>query len=110
MMADLPALTAADVTAALRLARGYPSAVVPDASGIGTTMLTASPGIEPELHFGAGSQSGHRNAGMRTIDLMPCSTLRRDVDTLTDLAVALDLGLGPYTRAALRALRLLPAA
>ncbi|MDR7084921.1 2-phospho-L-lactate guanylyltransferase [Arthrobacter ginsengisoli] len=110
LMADLPALASADVTAALRLAGRYRTAVVPDAASSGTTMLTAGPGTEPEPQFGPSSHAGHRAAGLRTLDLSPASTLRRDVDTLADLAVAMELGLGRHTRTALRAWRMLPAA
>ncbi|MGX1163420.1 hypothetical protein FBY31_4455 [Arthrobacter sp. SLBN-100] len=97
-VADLPALDSADVTAARRCR----SAVVTDAGGSGTIMLTAGPVTEPEPHFGPGSHAGHRAAGMRTLDLSPASTLHRDVDTLAGLAVAGELGLGRDTRTALR--------
>lgn len=110
LMADLPALEGSDVTAALRLAREHGAAVVPDASGHGTTMLTLHPGTETEPRFGPGSHAAHRAAGLHALDVPPGSTLRRDVDTLADLAAAAALGVGPHTQAALSALQILAAA
>lgn len=110
LMADLPALESADVTAALHLAREHGAAVVPDASGHGTTMLTLHPDTETEPHFGTGSHAAHQAAGLHTLDVPPDSTLRQDVDTLSDLAAAVALGVGPHTQAALNTLQILAAA
>jgi 2-phospho-L-lactate guanylyltransferase len=110
LMSDVPALAAPDLDAALGLAAGYRTAVVPDAAGTGTVLLTAAPGVDPEPCFGAGSHARHRAAGMATLTLGPASTLRRDVDTPADLEAALALGVGRYTHEALRAAGLRPAA
>jgi 2-phospho-L-lactate guanylyltransferase len=110
LMSDVPALAAADLDAALRLASRYRMAVVPDAAGTGTVMLTASPGATPEPNFGAGSHARHRAAGLKTLVMDPAVTLRRDVDTPADLAAALALGVGPHTRSVLDALRILQVA
>lgn len=110
LMADLPALNSPDLTAALRLARERGAAVVPDASGQGTTMLTVHPGMEAEPRFGPGSHAAHRAAGLHTLDVPVGSTLRRDVDTFADLAAAVALGVGPHTQAAVSALQILAAA
>lgn len=109
LMADLPALECSDVTAALRLAREHSAAVVPDASGHGTTMLTLHPDTETEPRFGPGSHQAHLAAGVKTLDVTPASTLRRDVDTLADLAAAVELGVGHHTQAALQTLQMLAA-
>lgn len=107
LMSDVPALAAADLDAALRLASRYRMAVVPDAAGTGTVMLTAGPGATPDPHFGAGSHARHRAAGMKTLIMDSAVTPRRDMDTPADLAAALALGVGPHTRSVLDALRIL---
>lgn len=110
LMADVPALAPNDITAALSLARRFPAAVVPDAGGSGTTMLTAAPALDLEPQFGSGSHARHRAAGMVTLELGRASALRLDVDTWADLDAALAVGVGRYTLEALQALRLQTAA
>lgn len=107
LMSDVPALTAADLDTALDLASSHHTAVVPDATGTGTVMLTAAPGAISDPHFGAGSHARHRSAGMQSLIMDPAVTLRRDVDTAADLAAAIAMGVGPHTLAALGALRML---
>lgn len=96
--ADLPALRARDLDAALdRTAADAPSFVA-DAAGVGTTLYTAPhPLFDPR--FGPGSRLAHLGTGAREID-GSLSSLRRDVDDLTDLQAALALGVGPHTAAA----------
>jgi 2-phospho-L-lactate guanylyltransferase len=96
LFADLPALTGADLRAALRdLTPGTP-AFVADAAGTGTTLYTASYSLF-DPRFGAGSRRAHLDAGALEIGgALP--TLRRDVDDLDDLRAAIDLGVGPQTR------------
>lgn len=98
LLGDLPALTAHDLGRALVRCAAYPRAVVPDAAGTGTVLLTSTQG-SPEPSFGAGSAQRHaRTATLLDLDL---PRLRRDVDTWADLGEALALGVGPATRAAL---------
>lgn len=98
LLGDLPALTADDLGRALATCAAYPRAVVPDAAGTGTVLLTSTEG-PPEPSFGAGSAQRHaRTATLLALDL---PRLRRDVDTWADLGEALALGVGPATRAAL---------
>ncbi|MGN6246692.1 MAG: 2-phospho-L-lactate guanylyltransferase [Motilibacteraceae bacterium] len=105
MAGDLPALRTEDLTAALLLAATHPAAVVADAAGTGTTLLTARDGwLTP--HFGVGSAAAHVEAGAVLLgpDTLPVPSLRRDVDTPADLAAAVHLGTGPRTTALLAAL------
>lgn len=97
LLGDLPALRPADLDDALRQATR--PAVVADADGTGTTLFAhAETGL---LGFGPGSYARHLAAGAAPLDLDPASTLRRDVDTASQLAAARALGLGPRTAALL---------
>lgn len=106
MQADLPALRpwelAAAVTAAQRaFANGTTArAFCPDHAGTGTTLLLAAPGVQLDPRFGGGSAHAHATSGALPLD-GPWPSLRRDVDTSTDLAAAARLGLGPHTTAEL---------
>lgn len=93
--ADLPALRADDLAAALAMADEHEAAFVADEVGRGTTMFTAVDGrFLPR--FGLDSRAAHLEAG--AVELAgPLPTLRQDVDDLVDLARAAALGLGPHT-------------
>lgn len=100
---DLPLLTSAELADGLRQASLHQRAVVPDAAGTGTTMLTVAPGLAVEPRFGAGSLAAHESLGHARIDLPESSTLRFDVDTPAELErAAARAELGPSTRTALR--------
>jgi 2-phospho-L-lactate guanylyltransferase len=94
LVGDLPALRAADLDAALAEAAGHRLAFVADADGLGTTLLTAKPGVLPRPQFGAGSAARHAQSAT-ALDAAP--GLRRDVDTDADLLAAVALGIGPAT-------------
>lgn len=98
LSADLPALRLGELSSALLEAAGHNVSFVPDAAGDGTTLLLAREGAAFEPQFGAGSARLHAGAGALELagDL---PSLRRDVDTEDDLAVAAALGLGPRSRA-----------
>jgi 2-phospho-L-lactate guanylyltransferase len=103
LAADLPALRAEDLTAALRAGESAASshrtpirAFVTDAAGTGTVLLAASPDAGLEPCFGADSAATHAASGAVPLT-GPWRTLRRDVDTAADLADALRLGVGPRT-------------
>jgi 2-phospho-L-lactate guanylyltransferase len=98
LVGDLPALRSTDLAAALAAAATHEHAYVPDASGTGTTLLTAAPGAALRPRFGAGS--AHRHAEVAAA-LDAAAGLRRDVDTGADLHLAAALGVGPATRAEL---------
>lgn len=101
LLGDLPALRPEDLVAALSAAAGFERAVVPDADGTGTVLLTARRGaLEPA--FGAGSAERHVRAGHERLDL-DLPRLRTDVDDDLSLTRARALGLGPATSACLAA-------
>ena len=100
LQADLPALVAGDLDAALAAAAAHPRAFVADAEGTGTTLLVAGPGAPLHPSFGAGSAAAHAASGAVALG-GDWPGLRRDVDTPDDLRAAADIGLGPHTRGVL---------
>ena len=108
LTADLPALSADELTAALVLASGFDQAFVADAAGSGTTLYTARPGAPFRPRFGQRSRLRHRRAGATELDLPGIPGLRRDVDTLADLHAAAEIGLSSRTMAARESIRQLP--
>jgi 2-phospho-L-lactate guanylyltransferase len=102
LVADLPALRAEELDAALAAAVAHPRSYVPDRQGTGTTLLTAVPGQPLRPAFGPGSAARHR-AGAVRLDAGP--GLRCDVDSPADLRAALSLGVGTATSDSLAAAR-----
>ena len=100
--ADLPALRPEELARVLDFSAAFPRAFVTDAAGIGTTFLSAAPGVELCPAFGGPSRARHLASGAAEITLSGLDSVRRDVDTGDDLRVALTLGVGPHT-AGLRA-------
>ncbi|MGC4855774.1 2-phospho-L-lactate guanylyltransferase [Micromonospora sp. DT4] len=107
LTADLPALRPDELAAALLAAQRDPEGVrrfVADAPGTGTVLLAAPPGVDLDPRFGIGSAVAHEASGA-----LPLTghwpSLRRDVDTVDDLAAAARLGLGPRTAALLASAR-----
>jgi 2-phospho-L-lactate guanylyltransferase len=96
LQADLPALRPAELTSAIAEAAGR-RAFCADRPGVGTTLLLAAPGQPLDPHFGVGSAAAHAATGAVRIGA-GAPSLRCDVDTADDLAVAARLGLGPATR------------
>ncbi len=99
MCADLPSLVPDDLATALDAGLA-PRWFVADASGSGTTMLAAGPGMELDPHFGDHSAYRHEQSGATPVRV-EVPTLRQDVDTETDLAAARQLGVGVHTTGAL---------
>lgn len=95
LLGDLPALRARDLRTALDHCARHAAAVVPDASGDGTTLLTSTTG-PPEPRFGPGS--AHRHARDATVLVLRLPRLRQDVDVAQDLTRAAALGVGRRTR------------
>ena len=91
LQADLPALAPADLGAALSEAAGR-RAYVPDHTWTGTVLLGGAPGQRLDPRFGPGSAGRHAASAVAVGTGL--ASLRRDVDTATDLAAAADLGLG----------------
>lgn len=102
--ADLPALRPGELAMVLDDAARGGRAFLADAAGVGTTLLAAPAGYPLAPAFGGPSRAGHRASGARELALSGVDSVRRDVDTLEDLRVALTLGVGPRT--ALAAARL----
>jgi len=99
LLGDLPALRPADLLTGLRAAAVHPLAVVPDADGTGTVLLTSLQGhLEPA--FGAGSAARHTAAGHHRLEL-DLPRLRTDVDDDGSLRAARRLGVGAATEAVL---------
>jgi len=98
--ADLPALRSAELSRVLAEAALFPRAFLPDAAGIGTTLLSAGPGTELRPAFGAASRARHSASGAVELPLTGVDSVRQDVDTGEDLRAALALGVGPRTAGA----------
>lgn len=97
---DVPALQGPELRTALLSAEGCHRAIVGDAAGTGTVLLTATPGHDLAPVWGGASRRAHTASG--AVDLTDAlgeqvPGLRRDVDTLDDLEQARLLGVGPAT-------------
>jgi 2-phospho-L-lactate/phosphoenolpyruvate guanylyltransferase len=99
LQADLPALRPPDLAAAIAEAAGR-RAFCPDRQGTGTTLLLSTPGGPLAPRFGPGSAAAHLASGALAVGA-GLASLRCDVDTAEDLAVATALGLGQRTASAL---------
>ena len=99
LLGDLPALTPGELTTALAAAAGHRLAMVPDADGTGTVLITAADGAIHHPAFGPGSRQAHAAAGYVEVEVPVTSGLRNDVDTVDQLR-ALASRLGERTRAA----------
>lgn len=98
LSSDLPALRPAELAAALAAAAPHPRAFVSDTAATGTTLLAVALGQPLRPAFGSNSQAAHTATG--AVELAgDWPSLRRDVDTATDLSAAAALGLGPHTAA-----------
>lgn len=96
LLADLPALRPGDLDQALSALVPGGASFVADAEGTGTVLYTA-PAELFDPAFGADSAHAHQVGGALAVrgDL---ASLRRDVDDLDDLDVALELGVGAHTQ------------
>ncbi|HEX4704167.1 MAG TPA: 2-phospho-L-lactate guanylyltransferase [Pseudonocardiaceae bacterium] len=97
LQSDLPALRTDELAAAIAEADGR-RAFCADRHGTGTTLLVAAPGRPLDPRFGPGSAAAHAASGAVLIGT-ELPSLRCDVDTEDDLAVAGTLGLGTHTAA-----------
>ncbi|MER5631005.1 2-phospho-L-lactate guanylyltransferase [Streptomyces nitrosporeus] len=97
--ADLPALRSGELARVLEFSAAFPRAFVTDAQGIGTTFLSAAPGVELRPAFGGPSRARHLASGAVEVPGPGLDSVRRDVDTADDLRVALALGVGRWTAA-----------
>ncbi|WP_433237445.1 2-phospho-L-lactate guanylyltransferase (plasmid) [Streptosporangium sp. CA-135522] len=95
LQADLPALRPADLSAAIEEAAGR-RAYCADRPGTGTTLLLAAPGEPLHPSFGPRSADAHAATGAVRVG-GSLASLRCDVDTEDDLAIAAQIGLGKFT-------------
>lgn len=103
LLADVPCATPGTLAIALADCLKQPG-FLPDAEGVGTTLVAAPTVAELTPRFGPRSRAAHAAAGMREIPDPSGSALaglRRDVDSEVDLWDAMRIGVGPFTRAAL---------
>ncbi len=98
--ADLPSLDPRVLGEVLARLGEHDLAFVPDADDVGTTLLSASVPDGLRSAYGPGSAARHERLGLTRIPGAPLS-VRRDVDTLDDLAAAAQIGVGPHTAAVL---------
>lgn len=107
LQADLPALRTWELASALAEARHFGRAVVPDHSGTGTTaLLHCRPGTPLLPSFGPGSAARHIASGAVALTA-DRPGLRRDVDTVDDLAAVERIGAGAATVGVLERIRVL---
>lgn len=100
LLGDLPGLRSEELTAALTQAAGQERAVVPDAEGTGSTLVTAGAGTPWASAFGAGSYTAHLGLGCVALSVDAAAGLRRDVDTLPQLH-AISALVGDHTHVAM---------
>ena len=105
LLGDLPCVRPEDIDLALELARARSRAphqiasMICDAVGTGTTTLIGTAGtLIPR--FGPHSRALHREQGYVELKEGELSRLRRDVDSIADLADAVRIGTGPATNSA----------
>lgn len=97
--ADVPCMTGERLDVCLGQAEAFAAAVVPDAEGTGSTLLTHRAGWWPGPRFGPDSLSLHIEDGAEPL-WSAHPAMRRDVDTPADLVEAVRLGVGRHTGAA----------
>lgn len=97
LQSDLPALRTEELAKALAEAGGR-RAFCADRQGTGTTLLVAAAGGPLDPRFGPGSAAAHVESGAVLVGV-DLPSLRCDVDTAEDLALAATLGVGRHTAA-----------
>ncbi|KGN41577.1 2-phospho-L-lactate guanylyltransferase [Knoellia aerolata DSM 18566] len=85
VVADLPLLTSQDLEAALADVPSRGTVVVRDASGAGSTLLASRSGALIEAAFGGASAARHVRLGVLDHTLMAATSLRFDLDTMSDV-------------------------
>jgi 2-phospho-L-lactate guanylyltransferase len=99
LLGDIPTLRPQDLIDALSVCAGHPRALVPDASGTGTVLLSA---LSPEdLHPQFGPDSARKHARDCVLLDLDLPALRTDVDDDQALRLAVAIGVGKHTAAVL---------
>jgi 2-phospho-L-lactate guanylyltransferase len=101
LLADIPTLRPEDLVSALNACAAHRRALVPDASGRGTVLLSARSSRDLEPRFGQDSARAHSGDGVR-LDL-DLPALRTDVDDDRALRDAVRIGVGRHTAVVLHA-------
>jgi 2-phospho-L-lactate guanylyltransferase len=99
LLGDIPTLRPQDLVKALSACEAHPRALVPDASGTGTVLLSALSPIDLRPRFGPDSAREHSRHGTR-LDL-DLPALRTDVDDDRTLRHAIAIGVGKHTASVL---------
>ncbi|GAA3839995.1 2-phospho-L-lactate guanylyltransferase [Sphaerisporangium flaviroseum] len=105
LQADLPALRPEELSVVLSCAADFDQSFVPDAAEIGTTFYGVRPGVVFAPRFGGESRARHLGGGAKEVAPDGIPSVRRDVDTPSDLEEAVALGVGPHTAAVVRKLK-----
>lgn len=95
LLGDIPTLRPLDLLTALAACGQHRAALVPDASGLGTVLLSALSPADLHPRFGPGSASAHSRECVR-LDL-DLPALRTDVDDDQGLRHAITIGVGRHT-------------
>lgn len=95
LLGDIPTLRPGDLAAALTICHEHPRALVPDASGTGTVLLSALSPSQLHPRFGPDSAREHSRRHAR-LDL-DLPALRTDVDDDQALRQAVTIGVGRHT-------------
>ena len=100
LLGDIPTLRPQDLSDALSACAEHARAMVPDAWGTGTVLLSALSARDLDPRFGPGSADEHAHDSVR-LDL-DLPTLRTDVDDDQALRRAVEIGVGRHTAAVLQ--------
>jgi 2-phospho-L-lactate/phosphoenolpyruvate guanylyltransferase len=103
LLGDIPTLRPQDLITALLVCAAHRRALVPDASGTGTVLLSALSPLDLDPRFGPDSAREHSRDCVR-LDL-DLPALRTDVDDDQGLANAVAIGVGRHTAVVLRLTR-----
>jgi 2-phospho-L-lactate/phosphoenolpyruvate guanylyltransferase len=95
LLADIPTLRPQDLTTALLVCAAHPRALVPDASGSGTVLLSSLSPDDLHPRFGPNSARAH-SSDCERLDL-DLPALRTDVDDDEALRKAVAIGVGRHT-------------
>jgi 2-phospho-L-lactate guanylyltransferase len=95
LLGDIPTLRPRDLIHALAACSRHPRALVPDASGTGTVLLSALSARDLHPRFGPDSAREHSRDCVRLDLNLPA--LRTDVDDDHSLRSALTIGVGKHT-------------
>jgi len=97
LSADLPALRRDELSLSLDRAAGHDRSFLRDAAGTGTTLVLSRDLAAFRPAYGPDSARRHTQAGFAELEGDDLPSVRHDVDTSADLALAALLGVGMHT-------------